>query len=177
MGKSVLVETIEREGRIIAIYDNGMERDVEANTIIRPPTAALITKQTSHDMHRKRQEKASRLLREKIRAATEKVSDQKIPNSAAAVAEAGGILWDEIVLNGDAYPRDRLEAWLKIGQMAGVISNAKEREEPGKTDPAGTIGALADLVRELRQVMPNKESRAGTVIDVTATDSNDTRNE
>lgn len=158
---------------MIAIYDNGMERDVEKNTIIRPPTAALITKQTSHDMHKKRQEKASRLLREKIRAATEKVSDQKIPTSAAAVAEAGGILWDEIVLNAEAYPRDRLDAWLKIGQMAGVISNAREREEPGKSDPAGTIGALADLVRELRQAV---QTRDVTVIDVTVEDT-DIRNE
>jgi hypothetical protein len=171
-----IVEKVEREGRIIAIYDNGMERDVERNAIIRPPTAALITKQTTQDMHRKRQEKASRLLRERIRAATEKISDQKIPNSAAAVAEAGGILWDEIVLNTEAYPRDRLEAWLKIGQMAGVISNAKEREEPGKTDPAGTIGALADLVRELRQAVQLRDGSAGDLIHITA-DDNDTRNE
>jgi hypothetical protein len=180
MSKSKIVETVERDGARIAIYDTGMERNLDTNAIIRPPTRALITKETALAMRQKRQEKTAALLRQRIREATEKVSTLPLSSSAAAVAEAGGILWDEIVLNAEAYPRDRLEAWLKLGQMAGIIPNAQERAEPEKTDP-GSVGALADLVRELRLAIQQQPAPqpglAGDVIDATATDANDTRNE
>jgi hypothetical protein len=169
MGKSNLVETIERDGRTIAIYDNGMERDVERNAIIRPPTAALITKQTSQDMHRKRQEKAASILRQRIKEATAKVSANPVPNSAAAVAEAGAILWEEVVLNQEAYPRDRMEAWFKLGQLAGVIPNAKEREGQEKST-GGDVGALADLVREVRLAVQQQTRQQADIVDSTATD-------
>jgi hypothetical protein len=173
MGKSKIVETVERDGRTIAIYDNGMERDMDRNAIIRPPTSALITKQSTQEMHRKRQEKAANILRQRIREATAKVSSNPVPNSAAAVAEAGAILWEEVVLNQDAYPRDRMEAWFKLGTLAGVIPNANERGGQEKSDTAGTIGALADLVRELRQAVQGQRPAA----DVINAESTDIRNE
>jgi hypothetical protein len=173
MGKSQVIDKIERDGRTIAIYDNGMERDVEANKIIRPPTAALITKDNAREIRAMRQEKAARLLRERIRAATEKISDLPIGSSAAAVAEAGGILWDEIVLNTEAYPRDRMEAWLKLGQMAGVIPNVQERGQQEKTDTERAAGDLAAVARELRRLIVGPADPA----DVIDADSTDIRND
>ena len=166
-----IIDKVQRNGRTIAIYDNGMERDMDDGHFMRPPTAALITKETAQVMKRKRQEKAARLLREKIRAATESVSDIPINDSAEAIAEAGGILWSEIVLDRDAYHRDRLEAFTKLGQLAGAIPNISERGEAEKTDVAtAVLNASAALVRAMAEAMRPAEVVEGSV---TTTRSNE----
>jgi hypothetical protein len=144
-----------------------MEMDLDRKKIIRPPTAALITKDNARAMAAKRQEKAARLLREAI--VTETMDKLEVPHhgSAAAIAAAGGILWREIVLDKDQYARDRLEAFTKLGAIAGVIPNAQQRPEPEKNDGvAGVMAATADLLRELRAVIQPRD-----VVDGTATDA------
>ena len=131
-------------------------------------------------MHQLRQEKAAQILRRRIKESTEKVSSNPVPNSAAAVAEAGAILWEEIVLAGpDAegvYPRDRLEAFVKIGTIAGIIPHQSARAEAEKNiSDAGVMAAsaaLTELVSFLREAVQPRETIEGT-----ATDVNDTRNE
>ena len=166
---ATLVETVEREGRTIRVYDNGMEYDMDNKKIIKPPAnGPITTRERGQELAKKRHEKTARLLRERIKESTSKISDLKIGSSAAAVAEAGGILWEEIVLNAEAYPRDRLDAWLKLGQLAGVIPNAQQKQEQEKSD-AGTVSAVTDLLRELRTAI-QQPRQAADVIDIQATD-------
>jgi hypothetical protein len=69
------------------------------------------------------------------------------------------MLWAEVVLNHDAYPRDRLEAFLKIGSLLGIIG------EPGAEAGAGAASdtqVLAALSREqiLEYIAARQRERA-----------------
>lgn len=155
---ATVIETVERDGRTIAVYDNGMERDVNKGHLLRPPTAALITKENANAYHRARQEKTAALLRKRITEATNKVSTLQHAGSASAVADTGGILWEEIVLNPDAYHRDRLEAFEKLGKMAQIIPDARQAgEEPaqGAADVLNAATALLTAMKELLHAQPN----------------------
>jgi hypothetical protein len=171
MAKSQVVETVERDGHQIAIYDNGMERDVTRGVIIRPPTSSLITKANAAEMSRKRQEKAARLLREAIDAETREKLVVPHNGTAAAIAAAGGILWREIVLGEDVYPRDRLDAYMKLGAVAGVIVNASNRPEPEKNTSAATDAAATALLNALREALTPRDVIDGKVTDTRATDA------
>lgn len=112
---------IERDGHIIREYNNGMVRDMTTNKIMRPPTSALITPEKANVLQRKRQEKQARLLRERITQAHNANMPTLVKGSAEAFAESGAMLYENIVLNTDAYPRDRLETWEKLGRYAAVL--------------------------------------------------------
>lgn len=140
-------------------------------------TPKPITKETSHIMHQKRQEKTARLLREKIKNATAKVSSEPITNSAAAVAEAGSLLWEEIVLappgTEGVYPRDKLEAFVKLGTIAGIIPHQNARADSEKNNSDAIVlaasTALTELLGFLREANQPREVIEGKV--------NDTRTE
>ena len=172
MAKSQVVDTVERDGRIILVYDNGMEYDKTGGKIIRPPTAAIITPERSRELRKLRAEKTARLLREKITAATAKISDLPIRGTAEAVAEVGGILWEEIVLNPDAYPRDRMEAFDKLTDRAEMSNKLNRESEEKNNTPADFMNAATELLREMRQAIQPRD-----VIDGKATDATDTRTE
>jgi hypothetical protein len=62
---AAVVETVERDGKSVLVYDNGMEKDATTGKLMRPPTAALIrTTEQANDYLRRRQE----LKRERILA-------------------------------------------------------------------------------------------------------------
>lgn len=138
---ATIVETVERNGKTIAVYDNGMERDVGAGRIIRPPTSALITRENAKDYIRKRKEKQAALLRAAIKREHNSKMEPIANSSAAAFAESGALLYSEIVLNADAYPRDRLETWKTLGQAAEVLADPRDRSDDG-TPNAAMIAAL-----------------------------------
>lgn len=48
MGK--VIETIERDGETIRVYDDGMEYSVDRGRIVKPPTAYQITPEKSREM-------------------------------------------------------------------------------------------------------------------------------
>src|SRR5687767_624031 len=102
---SNLVETIERDGRRINVYDNGMERDASNGHFITGPKNTRITAQNATVYVRKRQEKQSRLLRAALVREHNAKMEPKANGSAEVFAESGALLYSEIVLNGDAYPR------------------------------------------------------------------------
>lgn len=164
-------DVIERDGRKIAIYDNGMERDAETGRIVKPAPSSLLTSETASLLQRKRQEKAAAALRKRILEATQKRSTVTLSGSAEAVAEAGGFIWDEVVMGEDVYPRDRLDAWEKLSKYAGVLPADIRRD----SDTAQTVAnaaavgvAVASVMeRVLRDVM---QAQQGDVVDGEATD-------
>jgi len=163
------VETIERDGRKIAVYDNGLERDEATGRIVKPAPSALITSETANLLHRKRQEKAAAALRKRILESTQKRSTVPLNGSADAVAEAGGFIWDEIVLGEDVYPRDRLEAWEKIAKYAQVLPSdmRKGADDTANALQAAAVGAnvavAAVLERILRDVQGRQDAIEGEV--------------
>jgi hypothetical protein len=170
-----IVDTVIRDGETINIYESGAEYNATRGHLVKPPPHALITPERSRQLREMRAAKAARLLREKITAATAKVSDLPIKSAPEAVAEVGGILWEEIVLNADAYPRDRMEAFEKLTERA-EMSNKVNRENSEKNiSDVGVLAAsaaLTELVGFLRSAIQPRETIDGAVSDV-----NDTRNE
>lgn len=116
----------------------------------RPPVP--ITAENSIAFHRKRQEKAARLLRERIAQETRNVSTLPVNSGAEAVAEAGSYLWREIVLSPEAYPRDRLAAWESIGKHAGVLGDGKQDQQQAQQVAGhGAVDAVLVLLVADRQ--------------------------
>lgn len=154
-----VVQEVERDNRIVLVYDNGMERWKDTGRIIKSGEAQRITKANTHELLRKRQEKAASLLRQAIITETMDKLDVPAHGPAAAIAAAGGILWREIVLDPNAYPRDRMEAWEKLGKYSGILSDPKQQapEAPNSTPATNTIVLLvAELAKrgiETKQVI------------------------
>jgi hypothetical protein len=124
------IETVEREGKLVYIYDNGMERDAASGQIIKPPAGKPFTPETAKLARRKRQEKTARLMRQRIRETHNAIMPHPVQTSAEAFAESAAMIYEQVVVNSEAYPRDRLEAWEKIGKYAGLLpADAKERAE------------------------------------------------
>ena len=159
---ATVIETVEKDGLTVLVYDNGMERNAVTKKLLRPPSHALITRENANVYQRKRQEKAAAALRARILAATQKRSDVQLTGAADAVAEAGGILWDEIVMadpeTAGVYPRDRLEAWEKIGKYAGVLpADVRQPAEPNVTNNTIIINgsdAIAKAWKDALTIQP-----------------------
>ncbi len=123
-------DTIEKDGRLVHIYDNGMERDARTGHIIRRPDGVSFTPEKARAARRKRQEKTARLLRAKITEAHNAVMPNPARSSAEAFADAGSMLWDQVVLNTEAYPRDRKDMYEMLGKHSEVFpTDAKQAEE------------------------------------------------
>ena len=151
-----VVETVERDGHQIAIYESGAEYDLTAGHLVRPPRHALITAENSNDFKRRRQEKSASMLRAAIRREHNAKMTPIANGSAAAFAESGALLYSEIVLNDEAYPRDRMEAWEKLGKYAQVLpSDVRKQDGDGPNpadDPVRALGVLAlEYIRTRQQ--------------------------
>jgi hypothetical protein len=131
-----------------AVYDLDKGRIVAMDPSKNPHT---ITAQKSNEFRQQRKEKQAALLRQAIVSETGDLLQVPTRGAAAAVAAAGGILWREIVLSPDAYPRDRMEAWEKLGRHAGILADPREPAQDTPLQQAAQFtSALADLVRTLR---------------------------
>lgn len=157
------VQEIERDGRKIAVYDNGLERDMESGRIVKPASNTLITAKSATELHRRRQEKAAAALRARILASAQKRSDIKLSGSAEAIAEAGGFIWDEVVLGEEVYPRDRLEAWEKLGKYAGVLPADVKRQDSDTAQATQAVSELASIMRDLLDAARAAEERSRAV--------------
>jgi hypothetical protein len=101
------------------------------------------------------------------------VPDVTTPEAAWGVLNAR--LASQIMTSEKPRGRDLQALGQNMGAIATVIDRS-EMENPPSGTAGSAIGALADLVRELRQAVQLRDSGAGDLIDVTAED-NDTRNE
>lgn len=152
MAKAKVKEVIERDGREIAIYDSGLELDKETGKIVKPAPHTVLTPERATLLHRQRQQKAARLLREAIVTETMDKLDVPQHGAAASVAAAGGILWREIVLSEQAYPRDRLEAWEKLGKYADVLPADMRRGDDQPMQQATELtDAITGLIRAISE--------------------------
>ncbi len=137
------------------VLKNGAVYDLDKGRIVANPGGGTtaITKETASLLKRRRQEKAAAALRVRITEATNAVSEVKHATSASAIADVGGILWSEIVLNPDAYHRDRLEAFEKLGKMAQVIPDGKQTDDEPAAGAADVINAATALLTKMQELL------------------------
>jgi hypothetical protein len=154
MAKSKLIDTIEREGRTIAIYDNGMERDVEANRIIKPPAGASFTPETSLEAKKRLAE----LKREAIMrgAARTLDRDEKWENTnkldvVEAIAEAVMMK----ALNPDSAKQvDAARFILQEGGMAETLAKGNESAQQ-----SGDLHVVLMQLATIAQAINNSTTR------------------
>ena len=120
-----------------------------------------ITSENTRDYARMRREKQARLLRAAITDETGAVMRIPAGSSAAAVAAAGGMLWAQVVLNDQAYPRDRLDAWERIGRHAEILGDPRQAQ-----DAAQAVVPVSDVVSVLASVFRDvMQARRGDVVE------------
>jgi hypothetical protein len=149
MSKAELDRIEDREGRRVAVYKSGLERDADTGRIIKPAPAVLFRAENAKVIQGKRQEKQAARLRARIaasaRAGLPPDLGARVKDSADAFAEAGAMLFEQVVLESEAYPRDRLQAWETLGRYAGVLPDQTSKPDPDAARLAGLNAAGAAM--------------------------------
>ncbi len=133
-------------------------------------TPKPITKENSHEYQRMRREKTARLLRERIIQAHNRADMEPVTSSPEAFAESGALLYEEIVLNRTAYPRDRQDAWEKLGKYAGVLpADIRQGDTDTATTAATAAAAGAAVATVLERVLRDVLAAGVDIVDGTVT--------
>ena len=180
---SKVVETVERDGEVIRIYESGAEYSVTRGRLVKPAARTLITSQNATEYNRKRQEKTAAALRQAITAAMNAgllPPGVVVRDSAEAAAAAGAAIWEAVVMNPEAYPRDRLEAWDKLSKYMGALPADIKHTQPDDGTAAARLnaaaaGATAEAAAVLARVLADvariqQAQPPAVVIDGTASD-------
>lgn len=162
------------------ILKNGAVYDLDKGRIVANPGGgkSAITPERSKELRELRAAKAARLLREAIVTETMDALDVPKHGAAESVAAAGGILWREIVLNPEAYARDRIAAYEKLSERAEMTSEHKRLGDE-KTPSSDLAGAVNELTAILRAAMQPRDAVDAPADDLPALDAGatDIRNE
>lgn len=179
----VISEYTNEAGEIIKVYESGAEFNTARGRLVKPAAGTVIrTAAKATEYNRRRREKAAAELRRRIRqaAADGMPPGTVVRHSADAFAAAGAMLFEEVVMNSDAYPRDRLETLDKLGKWTGIIEDPKTAkiEDPNAARltaaAAGlTAQAAAVLARVLGDVQAAQAVNRDKVVDVRAADAED----
>lgn len=177
---SVVVETIEQDGRQILVYDNGMKRDADTGRMLHPPTASLIdSSEKSNAYHRQRQEqKRARILAGAAKHLAKGRKD-RMPTDMDVVEAIG-----ESVMQKALDPKNakQVDAARFVLQEGGLSETQLQQQQPeGNGSTLRVIAALVEiginrgLLAESAISASNKvrvDEQDGSVIDVppTATD-------
>lgn len=147
-----IVRTEERDGHLINVYESGAEYDTTDKKLIRPPASSLITAENVTVFNRRRKEKAAAALRARIVEAHNKKMDV-VKSSAAAFADSGALLYEEIVLNDNAYPRDRMDTWEKLGKYADVLPADIRQVQPEQPATGAVAGVAVEMAAAFARVI------------------------
>lgn len=156
MTKVINTYTRESDGHIIDVYESGAERDRTAGRMCKPAAGTLITAQNTAEYNRRRQEKTAALLRARIAEEHAAAMPNPTRTAAEAIADSGAMLYSQIVLNSEAYPRDRLQAWETLGKYARTlpadIRQAGDPDGQAVRLQALTAAANVETVRIMERV-------------------------
>ena len=153
---ATIINTIQRDGKTIAVYDNGMERDVNAGRIVKPPDGTLITPERSTEMYRRRME----LKRERIMVGAAKVlersGDWETPNDLDVVEAIGEAVMENAV---DPKSKKQIDAASFILREAGLshVPNVQRENEPA---PAGALIGTPETLLRLAELIERERSAA-----------------
>jgi hypothetical protein len=121
---------------------NGALRDPVTGRIVKAPTVPPINKDNAAELVRKRHA-ATRAKLANALVIQSRERGRLVTGPADAVADAGGLLWHDTVLNPAASDRERRETWLALGKHAGMLVD--KRETDTETPNNGAIPANETL--------------------------------
>jgi hypothetical protein len=148
------LETIERDGKQINIYDNGMEQDADTGKIIKPPSGVAFNSETGKLANNKRQEKFREYLGNRLTEVHNSIMPNQVTNGDEALAESLAMIHEQVVLNPDAYPRDRLEATNQLTRHLDlVIERSKKEQEDAAKLTALTSVANVESARLILRIL------------------------
>jgi hypothetical protein len=150
-----VVEIVERDGHRIAIYDNGMERDLNRGRLVRPPSNNLITAEKSTEFYRLRVEKKRQRAEAGANAALAALMDDKgepiwdapiDEDYIEAISEAQ----TRLALTGNAYSTRAADFVMDLTgnkeiTQASELPLQQASELTGKM--AGLVSALTDFLQ------------------------------
>ncbi|RPI95511.1 MAG: hypothetical protein EHM40_02855 [Chloroflexi bacterium] len=160
---SQVIETVERGGKTIWVYDNGMEKDASNGHIVKPPPHVLIdSSDKSIALHRARQEqKRARLLAGAAKT-LERGGDWETPSDLDVVEALGEAVMMK-ALNPDNAKQ--VDAARFILQESG-LSASQERGEVEPPPPG--IPTLVLLLSHLHEREPEAIEGLVTESDISA---------
>lgn len=155
------------------VYESGAEWSETTKRFVKAPPQHAITPQNAHVFKLKRQEKTSRLLRERITQAHNDNMPVPANGSAEAFAESGAMLYENVVLNTDAYPRDRLEVWEKLGKYAAVLpADIRAVDTDANPAPAVVNNVVNNtIIQILQDVAQAQSASSSNVVDADVQDA------
>jgi hypothetical protein len=134
----------EETGHRINVYESGAEYDADAGRLVKPAAGTVIdSTKNATEYNRRRREKTAAAMRHRITAAMNAgllPPGEFVNGSAEATAAAGAVLWEDVVMNADAYPRDRILAFETLTKYMGTA--------PAKDGTDGTDGTAAAAMRD-----------------------------
>ncbi len=167
---ATVIDTVEREGRTIRVYDNGMERDAHTGHMVHPPASAKITTtEKSNELLRRRYE----LKRERVLAGAAKTLERdgnwETPNDLDVVeALAEAVMMK--ALNPDNAKQ--VDAARFILQEAGLSAAQEQRDQPIDQPGSPTlILLLAQLHERHVEVIDGQVVRTDILISNNQADS------
>lgn len=163
-----VVETIERDGIRVNVYDNGMEKNADNGHFIKGPNGSMITAENATVFVRQRMEKKRQRAVAGANAALRRMIDKETGEPAwenpqdmdfiEALAEAQTVE----ALNGGAYASKAAEFVVRVTGYDERTQGA-DGEKP-MIGAADVLSATAELVRLLREaVQPRADVIEGKV--------------
>lgn len=146
----------DENGDLIQRFESGIIRNWSNGHMMKAPDFSPMTKDTYKDIQLMGKEAVQDRIREEVSAVvTRRLYGKEIRSmSAQAVGLVAGKLFEDIVMNENAYPRDRLNAFLAIGRQAGLLRDERYSETPSSDGLTITMGV--ELARELVERMRNR---------------------
>ncbi|HEY6018669.1 MAG TPA: hypothetical protein VIY48_01910 [Candidatus Paceibacterota bacterium] len=174
-----VVSTYTREdNHIIDVYASGAEYDRTAGRLARPASHTLITAENATDYNRKRREKTAESVRlaivESTNAGLLPAGTPRVNDSSEAVAAAVGMMWEQVVMNSEAYPRDRQAMLEFTARLTGDVPDPRQPDQPAGSEASARLAALTAaanvetariIARVLADVKRLQESTPTQVID------------
>ena len=172
MAESKLLRQEERNGEIINVYESGAEYNLTRGHLVKPAAGTVIrSPEKATALNRKRKEKMQRLTRARLVETHNGVMPNPVRSSAAAFAEALAMLWEQVVLNSEAYPRDRKEVLDMVAKYADLQpADMKEQAEDtaallNAAASAANAEAAATLLRVLEDVQKIQQGKKPDTIE------------
>jgi hypothetical protein len=181
-----VIDTYTNEaGHEIDVYESGAEYNRTLKRLAKPAAHTVITAQNATALNRKRQEKAAAELRRRITEAARQgmPPGTLIRHSADAFAAAGVQLFEEVVMNSDAYPRDRKEVFEMLGKYAQVLPADMRQAATDDGTAAAALHAataaanaqtariLARVFADVKRVQAQQAQPPAAVVDAEAVDA------
>lgn len=168
---ATVIETVERDGVLVNVYDTGMERRADNGHFVRPPASALITEQNSNEFLRKRLEKkraravagANAALAKLRDAEGEPIWDAPVDDDyIEAIVEAQ----TDLALTGNAYSTRAADF---VMEQTGNKEAVRAQETPIQQATA-FLEALPAIVQLMRAAIQPAEVQIHATIDADVSD-------